>query len=90
MKLDKEVNSAHGDQSPIRFRLNASSGVPTYVQLVIQVEQALRIGYLNVGDRLPRIKEVVESLAINPNTVLKAYRDLETKGICLLYTSRCV
>ena len=81
MKLDKEVNSAHGDQSPIRFRLNASSGVPTYVQLVIQVEQALRIGYLNVGDRLPRIKEVVESLAINPNTVLKAYRDLETKGI---------
>ena len=81
MKLDKEVNSSHGDQSPIRFRLNASSGVPTYVQLVIQVEQALRIGYLNVGDRLPRIKEVVESLAINPNTVLKAYRDLETKGI---------
>jgi len=81
MKLDKEVNAANGDQSPIRFRLNASSGVPTYVQLVIQVEQALRIGYLNVGDRLPRIKEVVESLAINPNTVLKAYRELETKGI---------
>lgn len=81
MKLDKKVNSTHGDQSPIRFRLNTSSGVPTYVQLVIQVEQALRIGYLNVGDRLPRIKEVVESLAINPNTVLKAYRQLETKGI---------
>jgi GntR family transcriptional regulator len=81
MKLDKEVNRPDGDQSPIRFRLNASSGVPTYVQLVIQVEQALRIGYLNVGDRLPRIKEVVESLAINPNTVLKAYRELETKGI---------
>jgi GntR family transcriptional regulator len=81
MKLDKEVNRPDGDQSPIRFRLNASSGVPPYVQLVIQVEQALRIGYLNVGDRLPRIKEVVESLAINPNTVLKAYRQLETKGI---------
>jgi GntR family transcriptional regulator len=81
MQLDKAVNNAQGDQSPIRFRLNTSSGVPTYVQLVIQVEQALRIGYLNVGDRLPRIKEVVESLAINPNTVLKAYRELETKGI---------
>jgi GntR family transcriptional regulator len=81
MELDKAVNGTQIDQSPIRFRLNASSGVPTYVQLVTQVEQALRIGFLNVGDRLPRIKEVVESLAINPNTVLKAYRELETKGI---------
>ena len=81
MELDKAVNGAQSDQSPIRFRLNASSGVPTYVQLINQVEQALRIGYLNVGDRLPRIKEVVESLAINPNTVLKAYKELETKGI---------
>jgi GntR family transcriptional regulator len=81
MKLDKVVNNAQGEQSPIKFRLNASSGVPSYVQLVVQVEQALRLGYLNVGDRLPRIKEVVESLAINPNTVLKAYRELETKGI---------
>ena len=81
MELDKPVNGLQGDQSPIRFRLNTSSGVPTYVQLVNQVEQALRIGYLNVGDRLPRIKEVVESLAINPNTVLKAYRELESKGI---------
>src|SRR5665213_4530342 len=83
MTLDKAVNGAQGDQSPIRFRLNPSSGVPTYVQLVVQVEQALRIGYLNVGDRLPRIKEVVESLAINPNTVLKAYKELETKGIAV-------
>ncbi len=81
MELDKSAKSSVGDQSPIRFRLSTSSSVPTYVQLVNQVEQALRIGYLNVGDRLPRIKEVVESLAINPNTVLKAYRELETKGI---------
>jgi GntR family transcriptional regulator len=81
MKLDKEVNFRQDEQSPIRFRLNTSSGVPSYVQLVVQVEQALRIGYLKVGDRLPRIKEVVESLAINPNTVLKAYKELETKGI---------
>src|ERR1035437_5736788 len=81
MQLDKQVNDTQVEHSPIRFRLNSSSGVPSYVQLVLQVEQALRIGYLNVGDRLPRIKEVVESLAINPNTVLKAYRELETKGI---------
>src|ERR1035437_3979747 len=81
MQLDKQVNDTQVEHSPIRFRLNSSSGVPSYVQLVLQVEQALRLGYLNVGDRLPRIKEVVESLAINPNTVLKAYRELETKGI---------
>jgi GntR family transcriptional regulator len=81
MKLDKEENEAKAEHSPISFRLSTSSGVPSYVQLVLQVEQALRLGYLNVGDRLPRIKEVVESVAINPNTVLKAYRELETKGI---------
>jgi GntR family transcriptional regulator len=81
MELDKAVNDALVEHSPIRFRLNSASGVPSYLQLVIQVEQALRIGHLSVGDRLPRIKEVVESLAINPNTVLKAYRELEAKGI---------
>ncbi len=81
MELDKQVNDHPVENSPIRFRLNTSSGVPSYTQLVLQVEQALRLGYLNVGDRLPRIKEVVESIAINPNTVLKAYRELETKGI---------
>lgn len=81
MPLDKVVKTSQSEQSPIRFRLNSASGVPSYVQLVVQVEQALRIGYLNVGDRLPRIKDVVESLAINPNTVLKAYRELEAKDI---------
>jgi GntR family transcriptional regulator len=81
MELDKQVNTTHAEFSPIRFRLNTSSGVPSYVQLVLQVEQALRLGYLKVGDRLPRIKEVVESIAINPNTVLKAYRELESRGI---------
>jgi DNA-binding transcriptional regulator YhcF (GntR family) len=67
--------------SPIVFRLDPGSGVPTYLQLVHQVEQALRLGYLNAGDRLPKVKEAVESLAINPNTVLKAYRELEHKGL---------
>ncbi|MGH9091477.1 MAG: GntR family transcriptional regulator [Acidimicrobiales bacterium] len=63
------------------FRLDPASGVPTYLQLVHQVEHALRLGYLAVGDQLPRVRDVVASLAINPNTVLKAYRELETKGL---------
>jgi len=55
--------------------------VPTYLQLVQQVEQALRLGYLKPGDQLPKVRDAVASLAINPNTVLKAYRELETKGL---------
>jgi GntR family transcriptional regulator len=67
--------------SPIEFRLDAASGVPTYLQLVHQVEHALRLGYLKPGDQLPKVRDVVASLAINPNTVLKAYRDLDMKGL---------
>jgi GntR family transcriptional regulator len=67
--------------SPIEFRLDPASGVPTYLQLVQQVEQALRLGFLQPGDQLPKVREVVASLAINPNTVLKAYRELEHKGL---------
>src|SRR5271167_1286001 len=67
--------------SPIEFRLDPSSGVPTYLQLVHQVEHALRLGYLKPGDQLPKVRDVVASLAINPNTVSKAYRELETKGL---------
>ena len=67
--------------SPIAFRLDPASGVPTYLQLVQQVEHALRLGYLKPGDQLPKIRDAVASLAINPNTVLKTYRDLETKGL---------
>src|SRR6202046_2096429 len=70
-----------GSMSPIEFRLDATSGVPTYLQLVHQVEHALRLGYLKPGDQLPKVRDVVATLAINPNTVLKAYRDLETKGL---------
>ena len=69
------------DESPISFRLDPSSGVPPYLQLVHQVEDALRLGYLAPGDRLPRVKDAVAVLAINPNTVLKAYRELEQKGL---------
>jgi GntR family transcriptional regulator len=67
--------------SPIEFRLDSVSGVPTYLQLVHQVEHALRLGYLKPGDQLPKVRDVVASLAINPNTVSKAYRELETKGL---------
>ena len=68
-------------ESPISFGLDLRSGVPTYLQIVQQVEAALRLGHLQVGDRLPKVKDVVSSMAINPNTVLKAYRELEIRGI---------
>ena len=70
-----------GPGSPIEFRLDPASGVPTYLQLVQQVEHALRLGYLKPGDQLPKVRDVVASLAINPNTVLKAYKELEVKGL---------
>jgi GntR family transcriptional regulator len=73
--------TAPGSASPIEFVLDPSSGVPTYLQLVQQVEHALRLGYLTPGDQLPKVRDVVASLAINPNTVLKAYRELEIKGL---------
>lgn len=55
--------------------------MPTYLQLVHQVDYALRLGFLAAGDRLPRIKDVTRSLAVNPDTVMKAYRELEVRGI---------
>jgi GntR family transcriptional regulator len=65
----------------ISFELNQSSGVPAYRQLVHQVEQAMRMGLVDVGDQLPTVKQVVSEVAINPNTVLKAYRELESMGL---------
>jgi len=65
----------------IEFHLDARSGVAPYRQLIHQVRHALRLGLLNEGDQLPKVKDVVAGLAINPNTVLKAYRELETKGL---------
>ena len=87
MEIDKEFRNAGGAAdrgiagSPIEFRLNPSSGIPTYAQLVQQVEHALRLGYLQQGDQLPKVRDVVAALAINPNTVLKAYKELEVKGL---------
>jgi GntR family transcriptional regulator len=65
----------------IEFHLEARSGVPTYLQLVQQVRQAVRLGILRPGDQLPTVMEVVSSLTINPNTVLKAYRELDHEGL---------
>src|ERR671917_2015075 len=65
----------------IEFHLDAGSGLSPYQQLVRQVRHALRLGLLHEGDQLPTVKDVVASLAINPNTVLKAYRELEHEGL---------
>jgi GntR family transcriptional regulator len=65
----------------IEFVLDGRSRVSTYMQLVLQVKQALRVGLLTPGDQLPKVREVAGSLAINPNTVLKAYRELEIEGL---------
>ncbi|MEU9200252.1 GntR family transcriptional regulator [Streptomyces sp. NPDC048332] len=65
----------------IEFHLDARSGVAPYLQLVHQVRQAMRLGLLFEGDRLPTVKDVAATVAINPNTVLKAYRELEYEGL---------
>jgi GntR family transcriptional regulator len=67
----------------IHFHLDGRSGVPTYVQLVSQVRRATRNGTLRAGDQLPTAREVVAALAINPNTVLKAYTQLENEGLVI-------
>jgi GntR family transcriptional regulator len=65
----------------IEFHLDGRSGVAPYKQLVQQVQQAMRLGLLSVGDQLPTVKDVVSTVTINPNTVLKAYRELEHEGL---------
>jgi DNA-binding transcriptional regulator YhcF (GntR family) len=65
----------------VAFHLDSNSGVSYYVQLMQQVRQALLFGLLKSGDQLPTVKEVVAQVALNPNTVLRAYRDLEHEGL---------
>jgi GntR family transcriptional regulator len=65
----------------VEFHLDTRSGVAPYQQVVQQVRQALRLGLLQVDEQLPTVKEVVKSIAINPNTVLKAYKELEHQGL---------
>jgi len=78
--VHNEINQA--SRKPMtEFHLDSRSGVPPYLQLVQQVKRALRLGVLQPGDQLPTVREVVAAIAINPNTVLKAYRDLERQGL---------
>jgi GntR family transcriptional regulator len=67
----------------IEFYIDAHSGVPPYLQLIQQVRRALKLGLLFEGDQLPTVREVVSRLAINPNTVSKAYRELEHEGLAV-------
>jgi GntR family transcriptional regulator len=76
------------DRPMIEFHLDPRSGVATYLQIVQQVKEALRLGTLDVGDQLPTVREVVADLAINPNTVAKAYRDLEREGLVVARQGR--
>src|SRR4051812_30521050 len=72
----------------VQFHLDQRSGLPMYLQIVQQVKEALRLGLLDVGDQLPTVRDVVADLAINPNTVAKAYRDLEHEGLVLARQGR--
>ena len=65
----------------VEFNVDRGAGLPAYLQLVQQVREALRMGWLRPGDRLPTVREVVASSGVNPNTVLKAYRELERAGL---------
>jgi GntR family transcriptional regulator len=65
----------------VEFRIDRGSGLPAYLQLVRQVREALRLGWLHPGDRLPTVRDVVATSGVNANTVLKAYRELELSGL---------
>lgn len=68
-------------ETPFGFRLDLSTGVPVYRQLIDQVQLAIASGLLSGGDQLPTVRQVAVDLAINPNTVMRAYRELEIRGI---------
>ena len=68
-------------RAPFRFRLDESSGVPVYRQLIDQVQAGIAAGSLATGDQLPTVRQVAVDLAINPNTVMRAYRELEIRGV---------
>lgn len=69
------------DASPFRFQLYAQSGVPVYRQLMDQVQGAIAAGRLQPGNQLPTVRQVAVDLAINPNTVIRAYREMEIRGL---------
>lgn len=65
----------------VEFHVDRAGGLPAYLQLVRQVREALRLGWLTPGDKLPTVRDVVASSGVNANTVLKAYRELELAGL---------
>jgi GntR family transcriptional regulator len=65
----------------VEFRVDRGGGLPAYLQLVRQVREAVRLGWLGPGDRLPTVRDVVRTSGVNANTVLKAYRELELSGL---------
>ena len=69
------------DPDVFAFRLDAHSGVPVYRQLIDQVQAAVASGFLSAGDQLPTVRQVAVDLAINPNTVLRSYREMEIRGL---------
>jgi GntR family transcriptional regulator len=68
-------------ESVLKFSLNATSGVPFYKQIILQVEMAIADGRLNTGDQLPTVRSLAVDLQVNPNTVARAYSELEIRGI---------
>ena len=76
MKRATEIES-----DAFAFRLDAHSGLPVYCQLIDQVQAAVASGVLNAGDQLPTVRQVAVDLAINPNTVLRSYREMEIRGL---------
>ena len=63
------------------LQLNPSSGVPLYLQLIEQIKHAIEAGAMRAGDQLPSVRQMAEELMINPNTVVRAYRELEHEGV---------
>jgi GntR family transcriptional regulator len=74
------MNSPRTDRRPFQFRLDETSGVPVYRQIIDQVTAGVACGALRPGDQLPTVRQVSVDLAINPNTVMRAYRELEIRG----------
>ncbi len=68
-------------KAPFAFRLDLASGVPVYRQIIDQVQGGIASGWIEKGDQLPTVRQVAVDLAINPNTVLRAYRELEIRGV---------
>jgi GntR family transcriptional regulator len=74
------AKTRYGSES-LEMRIDTKSGVPFYRQIIEQVKFAIARGDLEVGDRLPTVRQLAVDLSINPNTVIRAYRELEIEGV---------